>query len=341
MPTPRSPIVFSAFDPISDTAALRERELALDVYFAAADGDLSRLTSLLSTPEGKKAAFCQFEDIRQPTALFEAIAKSLKPCALALLPHSDPDARDENGRTPLLAALAAKAFDVAEALLPFSDARASDHDGATALMAAARMGGAEALAWIERLLPLSDAKAQTHQGTTALMWAAIQGSENSLRALLPRSDIEAQDSNDNTALLVAAASISERCVAVLAPISFGGQTNRQGHSALSLAVERHAYKIVDTLIPLVDWRIAPPKHRDAFGVACDNMTWRCADAIAAHATAQGQTVPCLRETMEDCAPGDFPRTRAALEAQAIQQAMAAGSLSGHIEAAARRAPRAL
>lgn len=145
----------------------------VDVFAAAARGDVGRLEALL-------AADAAHVEARSPdgwTPLHLAAHFGHKRAARALLDRgAAPDARSGNAmlNTPLHAALAGRHADVAELLLAYGAAvNATQHGGFTALHAAAQHGD---LRLAELLLAHgADASAATDDGRTALMMADERG----------------------------------------------------------------------------------------------------------------------------------------------------------------------
>ena len=149
------------------------RGAEVDVFAAAARGDVGRLEALLAADP----ALAEAHSPDGWTPLHLAAHFGHGRAVRALLDRgADPNARSANtmANTPLHAALAGRHADVAELLLAYGAAvNATQHGGFTALHAAAQHG---ALALAELLLAHgADASAATDDGRTALTMADERG----------------------------------------------------------------------------------------------------------------------------------------------------------------------
>ena len=108
---------------------------------------------------------------------------------------ADPEARDENGWTPLH--VAANADIVAALLEAGADPKARDKDGDTPLHYAAYHGQPDAITAL--LEAGADPKARGEYGNTPLHWATGQGNVDAITALLEAgADLEARDKDGKT-----------------------------------------------------------------------------------------------------------------------------------------------
>lgn len=195
---------------------------------AAKEGDADRLRSMLPHPAVGVA------DESGLTALGWAASWGQARCVELLLPHVD--ASQGNVRTKqsalMIAALQNRPHCI-QALLPYSDPLARDAKGSTALMHAAC---ARDPAGLEALLPYSELDARDSQGQTALMRAAREDHELCVRALLRAgADPNLVCDKGWSALMDAVTRGSMACVEELLPVSDVETRSQEGWSAADLA----------------------------------------------------------------------------------------------------------
>ncbi|WP_167040747.1 ankyrin repeat domain-containing protein [Burkholderia sp. Ax-1724] len=110
-----------------------------------------------------------------------------------------PTLRDDWGRTPLILAAQTGSVECVRLLLPTSEPNAMDSDGRTALMWAAKEANAGAVECLKALLPASDAGKKDRRGKTALHLAASGGWPEAVELLAPLSDPLAVDKEGKSA----------------------------------------------------------------------------------------------------------------------------------------------
>lgn len=112
------------------------------------------------------------------TAFMQAAKAGHIDCLNALLPRSDPDAKDERGWSALTHALThallTRDTEASTFLVPFSDPNAADNKGMTPAMFAASFDNEPAL---RLLLPVSDLSLVDYRGATALELAETYGNK--------------------------------------------------------------------------------------------------------------------------------------------------------------------
>lgn len=193
----------------------------------------------------------------RPSALLEVNQYGCPPMMMArsrravelLLPHSNPNAADDDGGTSLGYMASVGAVGALAALLPHADPRKADGFGVTPLMAAARDGHRKA---VELLMGVSDLGARDKSGRTALMMAAVANCEKSVGLLLAGSPMDAVstmdalDADGMDALMLAARSskfeygpkkAGSRIVAMLVERSDQSRLCCKGKSAFEYALE--------------------------------------------------------------------------------------------------------
>jgi len=116
---------------------------------------------------------------------------------------ADPNAKDRNGKTPLVQAVLEGFFQVIPLLLE-NGAEVNSHanDGMTPLFWAASLGDVKTVRVL--LNKGADVNARNNSGWTPIMSAASLGHAETVRSLLEKhADISVKDKNGNTALLLA------------------------------------------------------------------------------------------------------------------------------------------
>lgn len=154
--------------------------LAIAVGAGWAEGAKLLLAAIESGPRGtrqRRLASTQRDDSGR-TLLISAAKAGNAECVRLLLPTSEPNAMDSDGRTALMWAAKdadAGAVECLKALLPASDVGKKDRRGRTALHLAASGGWPEA---VELLAPLSDPLAVDKEGKSAFDLALVRNDEN-------------------------------------------------------------------------------------------------------------------------------------------------------------------
>lgn len=267
------------------------------------------------------------------TALFHAAGADKLPNAKFLLEAgADALLSDKNRTTPLMQA-ARKSRSMVELLLPHSDANAVDSQGRNALMTAVDVGLAEN---VEALCPATRLDTRDNTGITALMMSinpdAAEASRyndqirNPLRCaeILCKAsgDIDAVDSEGNTALMrlmrgkewkkSAAPSKQSHALAkmLLAANADPGKIYANGDSLLTFAARHELTTYFDLLLPLLDVRHAGERGDTALILSARNCDLEQIRAISAKSDAraanhEGDTalLACFGR-----AQGDFGRT---------------------------------
>lgn len=130
--------------------------------------------------------------------LIEVMGLGLRESFIAMLEHSDVNARNRRGLTPLMWASEMGLVEEIDLLLSKgAHPLASDAHGRTALICAASAAEASA---VQALLGVSDPLAVDKDGQSALMLAAWAGSMRCARLLAPVSDLRARDKHGASAL---------------------------------------------------------------------------------------------------------------------------------------------
>jgi len=184
----------------TDPPALETRALGLAEY-----GSLANLNALLSTQEGRAAAYSA-RDTERGTPLLVALEFGRLEHAEALLPHSDLTATNADGETVWMLTVerwgVERVVEIAEKI--GAQTNAQDNRGNTALILAVATNRPDRPEMVKAILPFVNAKIAGHSplsngeeskntGKTALMFAAWTGKPKSLEALLPVSDLMAQE----------------------------------------------------------------------------------------------------------------------------------------------------
>lgn len=160
------------------------------------------------------------------------------PGILALLPHSDPLAVDEQGWTALMHATRGASTESVALLLPVSDPLARDRFTLTALHYAASANRHQHLGMLLKESPpdLADSL-----GTTPLMTAASEGFFDCVRELLrdSRCDPDLRDARGRNALMIACAAKNAAgalaCARALLPLTKSLGPDGHGNDALANA----------------------------------------------------------------------------------------------------------
>eukprot|EP00439_Symbiodinium_sp_Y106_P064280 s2676_g10.t1 len=165
--------------------------------------------------------------------------------ALLQLPM-DPDARDEEGSTPLMKASTNGHADIAELLLEAGAEKDScDRGGFTALIYAALRGHAQ----VVQLLLLAGAQKDVadHRGSTALMQAAYNGHASAVGMLLQAgADVGARDSGGDTALMDAARGGHAAIVRLLLESGADKDArNKEGRTALTMQSKPEIQRLLE------------------------------------------------------------------------------------------------
>lgn len=158
------------------------------VGFAALHGKERALRALLPRADVSKGI--RWGANEQTALMAAASSAGQEGCVEALLPMSDPNARDSEGMSALMIAVESDAVESALMLAPRGPLDAVNARGASALALAAREGNAR----LTRALLASGANPllRCHQGKSALMEAAISGVWDCVEALVGSSDPSAR-----------------------------------------------------------------------------------------------------------------------------------------------------
>lgn len=218
----------------------------------AAAGDAAAIRSLLEA--GADPAYVDETADNPRTAFLEAanLSVDLPECLEALLPVSDPEARDKNGNTALMLAAARGNLESMALLMPHGDLEAVNHQGTTALHCAVIAGSANRIAAARML---ADAMATLDQpqenGRTALHSAVFFGADDLVEILLPRSDPLAQDGAGSTPYMIAILcdDADQNWIRALEPLSDQAVVNNNGDCALDIAVSVEQWATADRLAP--------------------------------------------------------------------------------------------
>ncbi|ABO55167.1 Ankyrin [Burkholderia vietnamiensis G4] len=285
--------------------------LALLVAVAERDAEEVARMSLLAPPEAILPALLRALALRRGPGAREL--GSIVDTLLAALP--DPNAADENGRTPLMAAAAAGDTDLLQRLLPSSDPKASDHDGLTALMRAAHTGSLES---VKALAGVSDVDAEDANGDTALSWAIASGAPDralwiakranaglheAIELALGQATIFLEEAADDAR---AKAAQSQRAAEVLGGVKAPSPNARRAGAGEALRAPR-----------------GRPSSRLAMALASGSIP-ASAKPWLALAEAAGERAPVrgLATIIEGWGKALLPKTRARIEAASEERAAA-------------------
>jgi len=292
---------------------MTQDQLRSKMVRAAWDGNLARLTELMAAAE--EPSLFNISTSGEGTPLMSAAEGGHVDCVRALLPRSNPRARDEDGDTALIVAAFSNAVECVAALASVSDANAVDSDGKTALLWAASR---ENKGILDILIPLSDLETRDNDGRTALLVAIAHNDLAVVKALAAAGvDFRAVDKNKQTALMLAVG--NKECA--------GDKLRALVQLAMSAAPD---FILAENI-----------SGKSAMEYVVAHGAWECADLVAEHSD------PARAEkAFEEGGAEKMPRWAAKKEAEAlgsvVQKTSAARLANGASEPLATgRKPRSL
>jgi len=267
------------------------------------------------------------------TALMRALRAfphARTPLVAALLPVSDPMARDDNGWTAFMHAANQGHLTSLQILAPVSDTRAVNARGRNALMVAlaASLSVAGKKAMVDFLAPLTDFSQTSATGQTALLLAAPVAPAEILAQLALLCDTEARDSKGRTAMTLVAGLRSAAEVEALGPFCDLNAQNAKGETPAMIAAKRlpERNEGVAWLVERSDPAIVNLAGETIHGILTKKKAWGILDSLAAKA---GDAI--VENLALELAAVAGPATRARLEALFLKQTMELAQLRAENE----------
>ena len=230
--------------------------LQADLFIAAQEGNLSQLQSALALGANPQAL-----DENDKTPLQWAASLGHADCASHLLSLTlAADGGQSSIQAAFLDAARSGYTDCLSLLLPHADPHAVDACQCTALHLAAQSGRASC---VSLLLPFSDPLKPSRSGATALGLAAQKGHTDCVSLLLPVTDPNLQDHYGFTALHYAAQNGYTDCLTLLLPATDTTPSSEPSITPLHLAAQNGHIDCLTLLLP------CPSRHswtnRSSFG----------------------------------------------------------------------------
>lgn len=196
-------------------------------------------------------------------------------CALQLIPKTDLNLQDAEGRTALMLAIKPSSMELFEMMLERADANVQDEEGRTSLMLAVSYRG-ELRDFAELLVPRSDLSLRDAKGRTALMVHVRD--PDMVKLLLPGSDVNARDADGRTALIhaapFAAASAPQASISLLLATADARLVDKDGKSAAMIAREKGAEEMAVLIETAALAQEVPSPARTAAEAAADRRRRR-------------------------------------------------------------------
>ncbi|NMM11915.1 MAG: ankyrin repeat domain-containing protein [Rhodoferax sp.] len=230
-------VYFQALLPLCGAQRMGGKEDA-SLIIAASVGDLEKVRLLSKTSnvkaansKGTTALLATFDD--KPTSFNKSSDRILS--FLHLLPDSNVNAQDNEGRTVLMKLVEADVPELFSLTLARSNPNLQDAQGKTALMHAV-----ESLNefFFDQLLPISDLSLQDKDGLTALMYSSKSSWPERVAALLAGSNIDHQGNDGCTALMHAVNfqwRVDKEIIDLLLDIANARLKNKAGLTAAQIA----------------------------------------------------------------------------------------------------------
>jgi len=267
------------------TPEQRQEELLLQAGHAVRTGHLDFLKWALSSAPQIARLIDPYTVFGQHTLLAQACIDENLGMVRALLPFSDPNARDSRGYTPLMITLRVKHMELTREMMAVSDTSLTDDADRTALDIAAATGRADC---VEALLPVSNPRRMSGNAKLTPLRRATLTDEGDpigcMRLLLPVSDIDQRH-----------------------PIS--------GHTALHDVVSRTQRLQKERLVLLLEACDARIKNNDGLtplGLAARLERWALADILSERSDPHE-----VEQIIQTHGEEKLPVTAARLAAQAI------------------------
>ena len=204
------------------------------------------------------------------------------------------------GQTALMLAVQYSDLDMVKALLPTSDANAVDNDGRNALMLC--FSGAHVPETAIYLAPYTDLKHQDNGGGAALHWALLRGDLDAVEAFIDRSDLSARIKDGSTPLVMAGRCLkgegTECARLVLSRVGpeAVNETDHEGRNALHWAASTGNLDTLKLLLPISDASSMDCEGNTAEGVARLFGQHEAADLIASHTRSRNEKAELLEST---------------------------------------------
>jgi hypothetical protein len=264
------------------------------------------------------------EPIRREKALLIALTSRASIAVLELFDFDEPLSERLSGGVTALHLAAMAGDDCAlRTLLPHSDPNAVDDEGRTALMIAAGHGAGKLA--VAELVGASNARLVSNSGESALMRAAQSGPVESIEALLPVSDPDAVDHEGRDALSRALSredSMSSVSVAqaMMQSLHHGASVSE---TLQLLAMNNMAARASAALASKVKAAGDPKAAKAYFRIAVSHGNHKAADAFC-DGIAAGELARAIRKADADAMRSAMPKACARLEALELAQAAEAG-----------------
>ncbi|XP_071099034.1 uncharacterized protein, partial [Haliotis cracherodii] len=239
---------------------------------------LDYLTKKGKTFERKKQNKVDFKlsDIHKNTVLHLACWYGNKSIVESLLPHTDINARDNNGQTPVMCALLSGRKDIFDLLVSKkADLTLTDDDNYNLLHLACRV---DDLSLLPSIVPKFDINSRGKHGWTPLMRAAVDGNVDVFQLFLhtvdleldtTKADLKLKDDNSNNLLHLACHGGNVSIVKLLLPrFDINGRGNNSWTSVM-FAADNGGEHVVKLLVSQgADIRLRDEKNNSVLHLAC-------------------------------------------------------------------------
>ncbi|XP_048249079.1 uncharacterized protein LOC124117618 isoform X2 [Haliotis rufescens] len=239
---------------------------------------LDYLTKKGKTFERKKQNKVDFKlsDIHKNTVLHLACWYGNKSIVESLLPHTDINARDNNGQTPVMCALLSGRKDIFDLLVSKkADLTLTDDDNCNLLHVASRV---DDLSLLPSIVPKFDINSRGKHGWTPLMRAAVDGNVDVFQLFLhtvdleldtPKADLRLKDDNSNNLLHLACHGGNVSIVKLLLPkFDINGRGNNSWTSVM-FAADKGGEHVVKLLVSQgADIRLRDEQNNSVLHLAC-------------------------------------------------------------------------
>ncbi|XP_071099033.1 uncharacterized protein [Haliotis cracherodii] len=215
-------------------------------------------------------------DVHKNTVLHLACWYGNKSIVESLLPHTDINARGNNGQTPVMCALLSGRKDIFDLLVSKkADITLTDDDNNNLLHVASRV---DDLSLLPPIVPKFDINSRGKHGWTPLMRAAVHGNMDVFHLFLhtvdleldtPKADLKLKDDNSNNLLHLACHGGNVSIVEQLLPKFDINRRGSNGWTSVMIAADNGGERVFKLLVTQgADIRLRDDKNNSVLHFAC-------------------------------------------------------------------------